>query len=686
MPSRFFERQQAARRLSVWLFFMFVAGLLSCLVAMDAFFYFFALVSGQLEAGDHVLWHAWTLQAIVGTLIIIGGGSLFEWYQLKRGGAAVAEMMGAQRVSFDSKDVAIKRYVNVVQEMAIASGTTLPELYTMPHQRGINAFVAGYSERDAAMVVSQGCLDVLTREELQGVVGHEFSHILNGDMRFNIRLLAVLAGLVAMGEIGQFLLSSNGSLKQRDREHHGSAIIIAVGAAMWLVGSMGLLWGRLIRAAISRQREYLADAASVQFTRNPQGIAGALYKIVIQEEHSYLHGAHAESLGHMAFSETLSLSSLFATHPPLDKRIAQIDSSFVVRARARQHKASLENQADQAVSSFASGSIESFVPKQVEDKPALEFRSSLSELTHNASSSKAAKSVPVHQVAGTTAIKASESAFTADKPAIEFHSVLVAAEEVVESVETVRAFDMVQAQQLLKSLPIEVTKALESTAGSQALLLAIMAEHSVLGDRAIAQQLRDADLTHLVESIYTLRRDLAAFEKDISLPLVELLLPRLSVLDAGAIKKLFNVINELAQADGKISIFEFCLMILVHQLVEPIPTHYGRFTIKQLVNSCATILGRLLQIDSNEDINEPLNKIFAEINIERISHVDLSDAALRKSLLDVRKLNPEMKRQLLTACVMAVKYDNQFTLQEYELLRAIAAVLSCPMPLVMMDS
>jgi len=249
--------------------------------------------------------------------------SIISVAKLADGGSAVAEMIGARRVAPDTRDPLERRLRNVVEEMAIASGVRVPGVYVMDGESGINAFAAGWDVSNSVVAVTRGTLETLTRDELQGVIGHEFSHILNGDMRLNIRLIGVLAGIVFIGSIGEFLMRSvRGS---RSRNTGG---IFLVGLAIFVIGYIGLFFARLIKAAVSRQREFLADASSVQFTRNPDGIAGALDQI--RSASAFIANRYAEEMSHMFFGQSLKLwlGGLFDTHPPIDERIRRVRPGF----------------------------------------------------------------------------------------------------------------------------------------------------------------------------------------------------------------------------------------------------------------------------------------------------------------------------------------------------------------------
>jgi len=277
----FFSRQYRARRTTFRLVVYFAIAVVLIFMAVNALLYVTAVASTHEQGGGTFLWHIWTPQALLGTLILVGGGSLLEWLRLREGGKAVAEMLGARRIDFATRDSQERQFLNVTEEMAIASGTPVPMLYILDGEMAINAFVAGYNAEQSVLVITQGALAQLSRDELQGVIGHEFSHILNGDMRINMRLLAILAGILAIGQAGGYLMRSVTHTSHRSRDNNKNnnvPVVFIFGLGLWLIGYIGLFFGRLIKAAVSRERETLADAASVQFTRQADGLAGAYIK------------------------------------------------------------------------------------------------------------------------------------------------------------------------------------------------------------------------------------------------------------------------------------------------------------------------------------------------------------------------------------------------------------------------
>lgn len=353
----FFDHQDQARRKSGQLVLLFLLGVLVTAFLVNLLgFGIWLLIQGYAGLGlPATVWqslqgwltshYAW--QLALGTLLIIAAGSLAAYWQLRQGGGeVVARWSGARQVDYQQNEPAVQQFINVSEEMAIAAGAPVPSLYVMEQETAINAFVAGYQADQAVLVVSRGALDALSRDELQGVVGHEFSHILNGDMRLNVRLMAVLAGLIQIGQAGRWMWNSMHIGFRSSRRGRSDAALAMLGLGLILIGYVGVLTARVIKAGVSRQREYLADASAVQFTRNPDGIAGALYKIREHVQGSQLHHRHAEDMSHFCFGESVALSSMMATHPPLDDRIRRVNPTFMARAR---HRSRASEQADSAV-------------------------------------------------------------------------------------------------------------------------------------------------------------------------------------------------------------------------------------------------------------------------------------------------------------------------------------------------
>jgi len=310
MAMDFFDHQQQAERRTGWLVAMFVAAVGATVVGT---FVVLALTLGGGDFRNPGLFLG--TSAIV--FLIVGIGALVKFGQMSGGGRAVAAAMGGRQVDPASGDPDERRALNVVEEMAIASGMPVPPVYVI-EDGTINAFAAGNSPKDAVIGITRGCMQRLTRDELQGVVAHEFSHIFHQDTRLNMRLVGWLGGLMALSLVGQAMLRSMRFV--RSRKNDGTAVILLAGLVFFVLGIVGYFFGRIIQAAVSRQREFLADASAVQYTRNPDGIASALEKIAAVG--SAMHAPAAPEFSHFFFAS--GLDSVFATHPPLAERIRRI--------------------------------------------------------------------------------------------------------------------------------------------------------------------------------------------------------------------------------------------------------------------------------------------------------------------------------------------------------------------------
>ncbi len=311
----------------VFLFICAVVGIVLVLYLIFASAAAYATVGPNFHSSD--LWDPvlFTWVAIL-TFLVVGLASFFKTLQLSSGGGAyVAKSLGGRRLSPSSSDPTEQKILNVVEEMAVATGIPAPTVYLLDQEEGINAFAAGFSSSEAVIGVTRGCVENLSRDELQGVIAHEYSHIVNGDMRLNIRLIGLLFGILALGLFGYYTLRVAAFSRGGGRQQQGGAVaIFMVAIGMMAVGFVGTFFGHLIKAAVSRQREFLADASAVQFTRNPEGIGNALKKIRDHMYGSKILSPHAPDVSHMFFSKGVlsGMAGLFATHPPIEERIQRV--------------------------------------------------------------------------------------------------------------------------------------------------------------------------------------------------------------------------------------------------------------------------------------------------------------------------------------------------------------------------
>jgi Zn-dependent protease with chaperone function/uncharacterized tellurite resistance protein B-like protein len=584
----------------------------------------------QLEATRHPLWNPQLFLGVaIGTLAVIGIGSLFKTMELAQGGSAVSSMMGGRLVNPNTTDLDERKLLNVVEEMALASGVPVPQVYVMDSEEGINAFAAGHTTSDATITVTRGCMKLLTRDELQGVIAHEFSHVLNGDMRLNLRLLGTIFGILCLTIIGRILLYTRGG-NSRDRN-----ALPMVGALLLVVGWVGVFFGRLIQAAVSRQREFLADASAVQFTRNPLGITGALKKIGgLGEEGSRIRHAHAEEVSHMFFGNGLGepLFSMMATHPPLEERIRAIDPNFdgtfpVTRTTS-------------------------------EEEPAY---------------------------AGTRRAASAQSSIPPLVP--------VAMAAVMPNLGTPSTAHLHYAVELRNSFPAALKDAARDAMGASALVygLLISSEPAMRAQQLglLAQNTSDA----VRQETERLLPEIVPVATNAKLPLVDLALPGLRQLSPTQYQQFSQAIQALIEADGEIDLFEYVLQKIV---LRHLDTQFNGarkqvvqyYALKPLAPDCSVLLSALAHVSSEDPASceaafqqgarnlaayaqSPLVYVASE-------QCDLSqvDAALNR----LNQSASQIKKNVLNACVQVVAADGVIQEMEAELLRAIADALDCPMP------
>ncbi|RZA18602.1 MAG: peptidase M48 Ste24p [Lysobacteraceae bacterium] len=620
----FFEHQAAARRTSSRLVILFALAVVGIVAAVDIATY---VATGSVGA---------LVFSSIATLAVIGLGSMYRIASLRGGGEPVALQMGGVPVPEDTTDFNLRRLRNVVEEIAIASGVPVPKIYVLEHEAGINAFAAGYSTSDAVVAVTRGALDRLNRDELQGVVAHEFSHILNGDMRLNIRLVGVLFGILMIGLIGRKIL---GHAHFGGRNKGAGAVLGAAIVAM-IVGYLGLFFGRMIKAGVSRSRETLADASAVQFTRQSQGLAGALKKIGGLHEGARLNDrGDAEEVSHMLFGDGVGFSGLFATHPPLLKRIQALEPNFrgeeLERLQA-QWLASPPSGLDEDVRMGFAGDSGARLPGVAQEL-----------------------NVTPPMVAAQVAAPESDDYERADTIA---NTIPEALRELAARRDAVMP--------LLLGLLMADEDAL--AARQQEEVAARMGRDTADYAARIHQQLT-ADLHPM------LRLPLAA----LAFPVLRLRpRPELGVF----LDSLFAVVN----ADGKVSLFEYCLgRLLTVQVMEALdPSRYARFGRRKpgnVRNEFATLLAVVAQA-GHEDVASARRAYLA--GLQRVlprDHLPYAPPANGVLALDavwepLDALDPLAKQAMVEALTAAISHDGRVSVAEAELLRTICGVLHCPLP------
>ncbi|WP_347330822.1 M48 family metallopeptidase [Marinimicrobium locisalis] len=626
----FFEHQDLARRNTrrlVLLMTLAVASLIlltTLLVAVvnAAFARRSESPEGGFWAGvlAHTGWEPLLLiSLLVGATVLAGG--LFKWFQLRSGGLAVAQALGGQLVPGNTEDVHQRQLLNVVEEMAIASGLPVPMVFLLEDQ-SINAFAAGHGPHDAVIGVTRGCIEQLHRSELQGVIAHEFSHILHGDMRLNLRLVAVLNGILLLGLLGRLIVYGGhpghpGHHRdyRRGGGNRGKAALIGVG--LIILGAIGTFFGNWIKAAVSRQREFLADASAVQYTRNPEGIGGALMKIGGIPAGARLSASDANEFSHMYFEEGVShrFTRLMATHPPLKDRIQRIlpgwDGHF---------------PAPRAPSGEASGGAHAMV-----------------------------------------------SGFSPQVPAVP-----------VEDVPTPDTEALYHARAILSRLPRSILEAAREPFGSRGIFLGLALSQDdkerAVQKLALSKALPQRDFAALKPII----NDTAALPASERLPAIELALPALTQLSDKQREAFLKALDKTIRADGKIQLREWIIYRLAQTHLSDKPSQPQRLKLRYCLKEAQLLLA-LAALSGTDDLQAARAAYQVGANHiapdapwpERDS---LSFAQLDRALDRLRQLRPLEKPPLLKALRRCLRHDETITPAEAELYRALADTLDCPTP------
>jgi Zn-dependent protease with chaperone function len=645
----FFERQAAARTASRRLLLLFALAVAGIVLAINVvvLFAFGFLDQDQLVAHGG-LWpylqaHSGAmLAASLGTVAVIGIASLVRMGSLRSGGSAVALSLGGVQVAEDTSDPQLRRLRNVVEEIAIASAVPVPAIFVLEEEQAINAFAAGYSANDAAIAVTRGALERLNRDELQGVVAHEFSHVLNGDMRLNIQLMGVLFGILVLAIAGRRILWHSRGGRSRD----GAAIVV-VALALTVIGYIGVFFGRMIKAGVSRSREMLADASAVQFTRQTAGIAGALKKIAGLEEGSRLAAADTEEVSHMLFGEGIGLSSLMSTHPPILERIRALDPGFDPKALAELKTRWSRKPPSGLAEDRAMGLVEGV------------------QLA----------------AAATAALPASAT------------EVALAPQRVVAHAGQPQRNDYAQAGRLRDAIPDLLRDAAHNHDDAVAVVLALLldADPAIRGRQfgAITEQLGDEPAARSG----VLFDQLQGLHPLLRLPLAALAFPALRRRPRPQLDRLVATCDTLIHIDGQVGLFEYCLgRMLQRQVIEALDPSRHRMSGRRKLAHSRQALADLFAVLAAHGHDDPAAArrafdagLAAALPGATFEYRPPANwvAALDRALDELDRIAPLGKELLVEGLSATSSHDGRVTVAEAELLRTICACLHCPLPPVM---
>ncbi len=615
----FFERQRDLRRMSVRLVLLFAIAVVGIIVTIDLV----VLLAFNAFGAD-----PGSIAGIVGvaslaTAAAIALATLYRMATLRGGGGRVARELGGDYVPEDTTDPQLRRLRNVVEEIAIASGVPVPEIYVLQNEASINAFAAGWSTSDAAIAVTRGALERLNRDELQGVIAHEFSHVVNGDMRLNVRLIGLLFGILFLAVAGETMLRASVFTRSRDEKGGGNPLPL-IGIALIVAGYIGVVIGRVIKASVSRQREYLADASAVQFTRQTTGLAGALKKIAGLPSGSTLANPRNEEVAHMLFAAG-KLREIFATHPPLLDRIKALDPTF--------DPAQLQALEQQWAQSPPSGLEED-------------------------------------RTLGLTPLEPG-----------------VPPEDVVATIGAPTEASYRHATALLGRIPLDVQERARSVDHVVPLILGLLLSSD---PQVRARQLSDLTGLYgqaLADACAQEAAVLSTLDPLLHLPLAELGFSALRRRTEAEQREVLNAIYALIHADGRISVFEYCLSAMLHahlyQRMHPKP-HWNseRRPLRRSTAEAATLLAVLAQAGSPD----PAAAYAAGWEVlfpgQPAAYTPPARGVLEleSAWHGLRELDPGGKESLVRACVAVIAHDKTMAVTELELLRTVCAILQCPLP------
>ncbi|MEE9411431.1 MAG: M48 family metallopeptidase [Methylococcales bacterium] len=636
----FFARQEHAKKKTRLLVLYLIVAVLCIVITLNALVYLY-MVGIQNHSYSLSEWLVEPKSLLVTgvTIFTITIISFTQWRLLREGGDALALRMGATPVGLDTSDSRERQLLNVVEEMAIASGIAMPTVYVMERERGINAFVAGLNQSDAILVVTHGAIRELTRQELQGVIGHEFSHIFHADMGINLKLISLLAGILFLSEAGRFVLSStfDSQYSYTSRRHRGNGnpfvFLLPMGIVLFAVGSIGLFFARIIKSSISRQREYLADAAAVQYTRDNQGLASALYKISDFSDGSTLHSPYAEEASHMCFSESVSmfsgfLSGLLSTHPPIDQRIKAICPGWNPGRVPRVNRAGRHQTPTQHSNA---------VPDSV------------MALTGN-------NQTRLH---------------------------------LTQTIGQPTAQHLQEAQRIIQSIPasLRITAATADTkAHSFQLVIALLVADDGQQTNQALENIKPVYGSDFSQSVRELAAQIQQQPRKQRLAIFDLAIPALKGITRPERKTLFEVLRKIIQLDHTVSRFEYTLYWLLkkHLYGQTKQAKLSTNSLKIVPNEVAIVIAMMIEASGENEASRRKAFSFIMTNLglsQMLMPVTEFDAdVIHKAVMVLAQLNPIPKQSLLYALEDCVTEDKIVAPEEAELLRTIAELMDCPIP------
>ena len=650
----FYRYQDQAKKLSTRLLILFFAGLVSLSAALTLVGLFLWQLTDQVIHIDtnSQFWHWYVIGniTIFAALVLI---TLLKYSSLCKGGRVVAETLGARYVHVNTQDPGDNRLRNVVEEMALAAGMPVPSVYVLDEEPGINAFAAGMGINDAVIVVTQGAISYLTRDELQAVVAHEFSHIQHGDIRLNQQLAALIGSLMFLGELGRWLSQGSG----RGRHHHGlggsqnksSSAVPFFGLTLMLLGAAGTVWGKLMKSALNRQREFLADASAVQFTRYSAPLASALKKVGGHRYASLIFHPQAETFSHLFFSQGLSQNfrGWLASHPPLQERIRRLEPAW-----DGMYYSNLQPMADEPPPPLPSAFTAAVQLKAAGNSDLATLLLAQSALTLT----------PVNKP--NAVVQDAQNNTPQGQPS-ETEPVL---------------YDTTAPSEWLPLLPDALVKAARSPFDARFLLYRL-----VLADEQPTRRIQRDLLGPEASAVAALVQQ--KIPCGLRLALVELAIPSLKELTAEQYQAFHNMLWQLIQADQQTSFAEWLLYrMLTHQLTPHFSHEARQFVKYRDINTVMPAIEQWLsylahQADNDQDTTRIFSAGVAQLPQAALTIQPLPTQDVLGNALDqLQQSSPAIRFNFLQAIVKAIEYDGKISAHEAELFQMLTYCLDCPIP------
>ncbi len=628
----FFERQAMARRQTYYLMFLFVIAVIAMIVIID---FAFLLMGAPPEA-----MLPFSILIAVGVVC----ASLVRLFMLHVAGpASIGKQLGASQIEEGTQDPTHQRLRNIVEEIAIASSVPVPQIYILKDEESINALAAGFSPSDAVVAVTKGALTNLNRDELQGVVAHEFSHVLNGDMRLNLRMMSLLFGITFVALCGKRIIY----VALRSRSKNALKLLMA-GGALFVFGYLGVLCARLIKASINRQREYLADASAVQYTRLTVGLTGALKKIALSENGSAIQKVSSEEVSHMFFSDS-AIISLIKSHPPIIDRIKALDPKFDTAA----------------LGSIAAKQSESWIKFSNNSNPDAKSQKNFASYIDK-----------LDQIVATA-----QAAVPSVTPAVVIEKI---------GAPTVDHYD--QAANMIAGISPVLQQAARNYYGVFPLLFAMLYAKDEK-TQAIQNQALLASYSKAVDdSTRAFSVEVGKIDASQRLPLLSLAFPALRQHPQSEIVRFMETVQAMIHADGEVSLHEYCLGHLLSMQIRDLLTpgaavNAGNIKLQNAATPVSVLLTVLAQSGTDD------RAVAEQAYLAGMSHAlpdvqidyqpkEYIPSALDAVWPDLEHLDLTSKARLIEAVVMTIQFDKKISINEAELLRAICASLHCPLPAI----